>query len=255
MSARAVFSAYEKAEQPGTGQVLPFHDRAGRACNERHRLLLSMMMALLLHVFALLLLVFIDPRPQFDEPPHVLSVVLLKAEQADPLASAPKPEMEAKPLHLHPEPRHAKPKQPPLLIANESSSPLLAVAQTVVDLPKTVTVPVHASPSAEEPEPVPPVPPSPVVSPRLDADYLTNPAMEYPQESRMRGEEGRVLLHVHVTENGRPDAVTLHRSSGFPRLDQAAVEAVWRWKFVPARQDGKAVAAAVVVPINFTLRR
>jgi len=58
-----------------------------------------------------------------------------------------------------------------------------------------------------------------------------------------------------VGVDGHPDELTLHRSSHFSRLDAAAEEAVRKWKFFPGRQDGRAVAAWVIVPVRFSLRK
>jgi protein TonB len=92
-------------------------------------------------------------------------------------------------------------------------------------------------------------------APRFDAGNLANPAPDYPLLSRKLGEKGKVLLRVHVTADGRPQEVLLHQSSGYERLDAAASDVLWRWKFVPGQRDGIAVPAWVVVPINFILRR
>ena len=90
--------------------------------------------------------------------------------------------------------------------------------------------------------------------PRFDAAYLENPAPEYPRLARRLGEEGTVLLDVYVSPSGTPERVQLHTSSGSPRLDEAARETVKRWKFVPARQGERPVAAWIVVPIRFVLK-
>jgi protein TonB len=45
----------------------------------------------------------------------------------------------------------------------------------------------------------------------------------------------------------------LKQSSGFPLLDEAAIAAVRRWTFEPARIDGRAVASQVVVPVRFSM--
>jgi protein TonB len=58
---------------------------------------------------------------------------------------------------------------------------------------------------------------------------------------------------VRVTAQGASERVQVARSSGFPRLDQAASEAVRSWRFVPARRGEEAVAAEVLVPIVFRL--
>jgi len=116
------------------------------------------------------------------------------------------------------------------------------------------------------PTPVPPVqeiaeakaPPPPAVEPKIEPPkfgvaYLNNPEPEYPRLSKRMGEEGRVLLHVLVNESGAPAEVSLKKSSGSERLDEAALEAVKKWRFIPARKDNIALSAYVDVPIRFSL--
>jgi periplasmic protein TonB len=93
-----------------------------------------------------------------------------------------------------------------------------------------------------------------VQPPRFDADYLDNPAPNYPALSRRSGEQGKVLLRVFVEPGGNAGQVLVAASSGFERLDSAAIDAVRRWKFVPAKQGENVIAAWVVVPINFSLK-
>jgi protein TonB len=45
----------------------------------------------------------------------------------------------------------------------------------------------------------------------------------------------------------------VQKTSGFSRLDQAALETVKHWRFVPARRGSQIVPAWVVVPISFSL--
>ena len=94
---------------------------------------------------------------------------------------------------------------------------------------------------------------APVTSARFDAAYLHNPHPEYPPISRRLGEEGKVLLRVRVTPDGRPSAVDIEKSSSFDRLDDAALRSVTRWRFVPAKRGDEAVEATVIVPIVFRL--
>lgn len=89
--------------------------------------------------------------------------------------------------------------------------------------------------------------------PKFGAAYLFNPAPTYPTLARRLGEEGRALLRVLVAENGRAETVAIESTSGSSRLDQAAVAAVKRWEFVPAKQNRENVSAYVLVPINFAL--
>ena len=65
------------------------------------------------------------------------------------------------------------------------------------------------------------------------------------------GEQGRVLLRVVVTAAGLAEQVELKASSGTERLDRAAIDAVKRWRFVPARQGDQPVAAWVVDRSHF----
>lgn len=89
--------------------------------------------------------------------------------------------------------------------------------------------------------------------PVFDAAYLNNPAPQYPTSAKRRNIEGKVLLEVLVSVDGNAQKVVVSRSSGFAILDNAALEAVKNWRFVPAKKAGKAVAAQVTVPIEFKI--
>ena len=90
--------------------------------------------------------------------------------------------------------------------------------------------------------------------PSFTADYLVNPAPAYPPLSQELGESGQVRLRVAVDASGAPSQVEIAESSGFTRLDRAALSAVKRWRFVPARRGSEAVAGRVIVPIHFNLK-
>lgn len=89
--------------------------------------------------------------------------------------------------------------------------------------------------------------------PSFTAAYLRNPPPVYPSYSKTNKEEGKVLLHVLVSEAGNALKVELKKSSGYGRLDQAASDVVRRWKFVPAKKNGNTVSEWVTVPIDFSL--
>lgn len=93
----------------------------------------------------------------------------------------------------------------------------------------------------------------PLTPARFDAAYLHNPKPEYPPASRRGSEEGKVLLRVSVGTDGSAQSVEVISSSGFSRLDQAAMAAVRRWRFAPARRGETPVEGNVRVPINFSL--
>lgn len=80
------------------------------------------------------------------------------------------------------------------------------------------------------------------------ATYIVRPAASYPPESRAAGEHGVVILRLVVDGNGRPTSVTVGRSSGYPRLDRAAVEAGWR-----ARVRDAAPGSRLDAPVRFNL--
>lgn len=114
-------------------------------------------------------------------------------------------------------------------------------------------------PSVPAPEAAPAVPAVAATAsgtraaPRFDAAYLHNPRPVYPPLSRRLGEQGKVLLRVRVSAEGRPVAVDLEKSSNFERLDEVARQAVERWRFVPARHGDEAIEGMVIVPVEFRL--
>ena len=75
----------------------------------------------------------------------------------------------------------------------------------------------------------------------------------YPPRCRRLGIEGTVRVRVLVGERGRPLEVVVGKSSGDPSLDEAALDAVRRWRFEPARRDGAPIRAWATVPIEFRL--
>jgi protein TonB len=75
----------------------------------------------------------------------------------------------------------------------------------------------------------------------------------YPAGSRRDGEEGTVRLRVLVDERGRPSEVQLAQGSGFARLDDAAMDAVRRWRFQAATNGSNAISAWTQVNISFKL--
>ncbi len=91
---------------------------------------------------------------------------------------------------------------------------------------------------------------------RLDAAnaaYLKNPAPEYPSLAQRRGWEGTVLLRVQVLASGKPGEIQVQKSSGRQQLDDAALAAVKRWSFVPAKQGDVAQNGWVSMPIDFKI--
>ena len=86
-------------------------------------------------------------------------------------------------------------------------------------------------------------------------NYLKNPAPRYPEQARRAGHEGLVMLNARVGADGRAQEVAVRASSGFPLLDEAALKAVQRWKFKPARIGSVPVDSRVEIPVRFELSR
>jgi protein TonB len=210
---------------------------------------------------AMLALTLLFSRPQqgmaVDQKPGVLQVSWITRERPEPPAT-PEPVEIPKPLPVKPQPpRVARPKARPVLaIAAEVEAPVAAVHETFQvqeETPEDGGSPAPPGPQADSGLQAGAA--AVVTPPRFNADYLSNPAPEYPPLSRQLREQGVVRLRVFVSADGRAEKVLLHKSSGFARLDQAALDVVWRWRFVPAQRGGMAVADWVIVPINFVLRR
>lgn len=148
-----------------------------------------------------------------------------------------------------PPPAREAPPAPVIAAASEpvpdAQPPAPAPAGEIVSLPVR-------EPPVERADPVASLP---VTPPDFGASYLRNPAPAYPLASRRLREQGRVLLRVYVTAQGEAEQVLVHESSGHARLDEAAREAVGRWRFVPAKQGTRALAAWVLVPVRFALEQ
>lgn len=91
------------------------------------------------------------------------------------------------------------------------------------------------------------------IGPIFDAAYLSNPVPEYPSAARKLKLQGTTIVRVLVNPDGRAEVVQVEKSSGASVLDGAALKAVKKWLFVPARSGNKPVSAWVDVPIRFRL--
>lgn len=163
------------------------------------------------------------------------------------------------------------------MVAQPKPLPRLVVQRRQPRPPAPVAAPTERAVPAPPPEPVAPVvadvaaaqapasfaPPGPtpelvaapqsVIPPRADAAHLNNPAPVYPPMSRRMGEQGRVQLDVYILADGSVGQIKLKRSSGYTRLDQAALEAVQHWRYQPASRGNEAIALWYVQPLTFSL--
>ena len=153
----------------------------------------------------------------------------------------------------HREPRAHAPPPVPAVELSPSTEPVtadaVAVPATEESAPRWKEEAADPSPTKATPVPATPRPITILASPR----YRSNPRPEYPIIARRRHEEGEVRVAVTVSPGGRPLRISLSKSSGFPLLDHAAMDAVRTWTFEPARASGVVVTSEVVVPVRFSL--
>lgn len=143
-------------------------------------------------------------------------------------------------------------RQPKPVVQKAVSAPTPVPVMQPVAEHAVQQAPVAVAPPSP-PAPVQPAPEPPLELPRYNAAYLSNPPPSYPLSARRRGIEGTVLVRAEVAAGGECLRAELKKSSGAEVLDQAALEAVRKWRFVPARRGSQAVAAWVEVPITFKL--
>lgn len=171
-------------------------------------------------------------------PAEILSRMIEPAPPA-PKAEPPKP---------LPQVRAKTPPPPPLPLAIQDPTPALAAPAGVVQ------------PPPEPPAPIVPVVVAPPAPPRIelpssDADYLRNPPPAYPPISRRLGEQGKVLVRVFIGPDGAAQRGEVRQSSGYERLDQTALAAVLKWRYVPGKRNGVPEGMWFNVPINFILEQ
>lgn len=208
--------------------------------------------ALGLHAVALgILLSYAPARTALvNAVPLMVSIITPAAPVAPP---APQTPSQSQPVKaVSPPPRASTP--PPVLAAKADAPATDSAPPPPVAVPAP-TMAAEPVPPAVAAAPAAPVaaPPVPVVPPSFNAAYLNNPPPAYPRLARRQGHHGTVVLRVFVGSGGSAESVQIRSSCGYEELDQAALEAVRRWRFVPARQGDQPIAAWVLVPITFTL--
>lgn len=164
-------------------------------------------------------------------------------EPAAPPPAAPAPKTTPPPVPLiaaAPEPTPA----PPSIVA--PASPPEPAPPAVA--PVTVKAVAAPAPPASSPPPARDLPASAI-------QYLEPPDPAYPRASRRAGESGLVVVRVFVGADGLPRQLQVLQSSGFERLDEAALEGVRRARFKPPTENGQPTAGWARIPIPFELEK
>ena len=200
-------------------------------------------------------------------PVELLTAAVTTPPRIEPAAPRP-PEPKPRPPELKPRPPEPKPVTPeprpvlrkatpppaprPVAAPEPAPSPTAATATPEPQpAPPPVSAPVAAAPVAA-PAPAPaPAPPAQVELPISDADYLHNPAPEWPRMSQRLGEKGLVVVRVLIGPDGRAKSAQVKQSSGFTRLDEASLTAALGWRYVPGKRGGVPEEMWVNVPIRW----
>ncbi|MEO5659401.1 MAG: energy transducer TonB [Polaromonas sp.] len=177
------------------------------------------------------------PEPKLEPAPPVPPVP--RVAPSKPVTRAPTVQKKAVPK------APVQPQAQPLALADPTPSPDAPIVNPAP------AVPTPPAPLAEAPA-APPAPPA-VQLPSSNADYLQNPKPNYPPLSKRLGEQGKVVVRVLIGADGAPQQAELRQSSGFSRLDQAALQTVMAWRYRPGKRGGVAEAMWFNVPINFVL--
>ena len=166
------------------------------------------------------------------------------------LAVVDAPAAAVPPRPLPPPPMARMPPPPQLTL------PLIATETVTTPAPMVAQVlppPPPAAPVATAEAPPAPAPSLPRTLPPSAVQYLVAPAPVYSRISAKMRESGKAVVRVFIDEAGLPRNVQLAASTGFARLDEAALAAVRNCRFKPSLENGVAVAGWAAVPIEFEL--
>ncbi len=139
----------------------------------------------------------------------------------------------------------------PVAVPSPAPEPQAPTGLEVQAPPPPVAAPVAPAPPAPAVAPAPA--PAKLELPSSAADYLRNPAPVYPPISKRLGEQGKVLVRVLIGPDGAPQQAQIKRSSGFDRLDRAAMDYVMKCRYVPGKVGGVPQAMWHEAPVNFIL--
>jgi protein TonB len=181
------------------------------------------------------------PQPALASAPEPLELPI--EPELDPVI-VPIPEPEPEPVAVVEIPIESAVAEPPSETVNKPSD----TADTMGDVPEEQTQ-TYIDDAGEAGALIE------NVVPTFDraAAYTYNPKPRYPRAARRRGQEGTVMLLVEVLASGRVGEIEIEKSSGHDLLDNAAAEAVRRWRFVPAEKAGVSVGTQVKIPVEFDL--
>ena len=185
---------------------------------------------------------------------HVFMYYILNSGLSQHLVDVVLGPIETRMIEEAPKTDEPPPPPPPKI---ETPPPFVPPPEVAIDIPQeAASTAIQTVTNVRPTTPPPPVQqaaPVPRTAPKSDPRRpLSQP--EYPPSSRRAGEAGTVILEVYVLETGRVGEARVKQSSGFPRLDEAAVREVKRsWRLVPGTENGKPVPMWGQFAVTFKL--
>jgi protein TonB len=217
-------------------QQAGFHDRKSSNGQSRFKKeqLIGLLFVLVLHGAGLYGLWSYHIIPAPDE-----AVTLMVNFIKPPAPESPKPEQpKSRPLEPPPEEHHH-------LVAE---APVVSPDEPVAYAPPPEPV-VAAVPPPQMMLPAQPV----MLTSELSVICTDRAVPNYPLVSKRMNEQGKLVLRVELGEDGKVSNATVKTSSGFSRLDEAALTAVKTWRCKPPVRDALAVRAVALQAFNFSL--
>lgn len=225
-------------------------------------------------------------------PPRIIPIELVSEPKIEPpkVIQAPAPAvMRSRSPEMPPVPKTVDPPRPqPAPVAETPPpptprpDPVIASQLPPVALPQTKATLESLSKSAseevnvvQEPRPVtsppgPAAPSTPSPAPPIARDgggtislsealadsrlgVASRSIPRYPESARRAGAQGTTLIKVLILATGKIGEIQIEESAGHPALDQAAIDAVRRWRFEPGKENGRPVDLWVLIPLEFKL--
>lgn len=171
------------------------------------------------------------------------------------MIAPPEPPQPAPPPPPTPQPKRVMPAPAPIIAAAPTPTPappVFVAPEPVPAPPQPVNV-VPSPPVPPSPPAQPPAPPAPKLISSSALRYLKEPPQDYPLLSRRAKETGVVTLRVTVDANGHLKEAVVTRSSGFERLDQAALQGMRKAVFAPYMENGKAIEVQALATVDYSL--
>jgi protein TonB len=238
----------------------------------RRLLLTAAVLSIAIHVAVALLIVLLPRVVPLDARPReegTVELLMVEKKGAQPSSSGQPQEPPPPPLRQEDKSaareQQARESDAQATAAQSLAAPPAMKAADEPSLKPSEEPPQKTSQAADEPDTQTPVqaPKAPVfdlagtesesnaevlggrVLPASPDNRFRNRPPIYPREAEVRGEGGAVVILIHVSETGVATGVDVMETSGVASLDKAAVDAVRKWHFRPALQEGRGVPFAM----------